>query len=30
MKKFNLGLLALLVFILVSCGGAKKSEVKKE
>ena len=30
MKKFKLGLLALLVFILVSCGGAKKSEVKKE
>ena len=30
MKKFNFGLLALLVFILVSCGGAKKSEVKKE
>ena len=30
MKTFNLGLLALLVFILVSWGGAKKSGVKKE
>ena len=30
MKKFSLGLLVLLVFILVSCGGTKKTEAKKE
>ena len=30
MKKFNLGLLALLVFILVSCGGKNVNGTKKE